>query len=131
MKYLSAQQVLFLHARLITESGGSHGLRDLAGLESALARPQATFDGRELYPDVFTQAAALLDSLVNNHPFLDGNKRTGIAAAALFLRINGHRLRASNDELEAFTLRVVGTKIEIPTAAAWLQRNCRPIEKTP
>jgi len=131
MKYLSAQQVLFLHARLITESGGSHGLRDLAGLESALARPQATFDGRELYPDVFTQAAALLDSLVNNHPFLDGNKRTGIAAAALFLRINGHRLRASNDELEAFTLRVVGTKIEIPTAAAWLQRNCRPIEKIP
>ncbi|MCJ7584226.1 MAG: type II toxin-antitoxin system death-on-curing family toxin [Anaerolineales bacterium] len=76
--------------------GGAHGVRDLAMLESAVARPQTTFGGKDLYPDLFTKVAALLDSLINDHPFVDGNKRTGITAAALFLRRNGYRLKASH-----------------------------------
>jgi death-on-curing protein len=91
-RYLTVPQVLFLHARLIAETGGSHGLRDLGLLESAAARPQAAFGGEELYPNLFTKAAALMDSLVNNHPFLNGNKRTGNSAAGLFLVQNGFRL---------------------------------------
>jgi death-on-curing protein len=89
MNHLTPEQVLFIHSRLVTETGGSHGLRDLALLESAVARPRATFDSKELYPDLFTKAAALMDSLIKNHHFLDGNKRTGITATGLFFRING------------------------------------------
>ena len=99
MNHLTPEQVLFIHSRLVTETGGSHGLRDLALLESAVARPRATFDSKELYPDWFTKAAAPMDVLINNHPFWDGNKRTGITATGLFFRINGWKLTAASEEL--------------------------------
>ncbi len=123
MNYLTAEQVLFIHSRLIAETGGSHGVHDLGMLESAVARPQATFDGKELYPDLFTKAAALMDSLINNHPFVDGNKRTGITAAGLFLRVNGWKLAVSPDDLEANTMRVATEGMEIAELAAWLREN--------
>jgi death-on-curing protein len=125
MRYLTPEQVLFIHARLVAETGGAHGVRDLASLESAVARPQAAFEDRDLYPDVFTKAAALLDSLINNHPFVDGNKRTGVSAAALFLRANGWRLAAGNADLESFTLEVATSHLEVPTIAEWLRRQSR------
>ena len=121
MNYLTPKQVLFIHSRLVTETGGSHGLRDLALLESAVARPRATFDSKELYPDLFAKAAALMDSLINNHPFLDGNKRTGITATGLFLRINGWVLTASSEELVACTMRVAVEGLEIDELANWLR----------
>ena len=124
MKYLTAGQLLFIHARLIAETGGSHGLRDQSRLESAVARPQAVFAGKELYPDIFMKAAALLDSLVNNHPFVDGNKRTGISAAALFLCFNGWRLTGGNTELVEFTLQVATTHPELPILAGWFRTHC-------
>jgi death-on-curing protein len=125
-RYLTIPQILFIHARLIEETGGAHDLRDLGALEAASARPQATFADQEMYPDLFSKAAALLDSLVNNHPFVDGNKRTGIAAAALFLRQNGYRLTATNPELEAFTLAVATQRQDIAKLTAWLQTHCAP-----
>jgi death on curing protein len=124
MKYLSAEQVLFIHARLIAETGGVHGIRELSRLEAAVGRPRAAFGGKELHPDVFMKAAALLDALVNNHPFLDGNKRTGISAAALFLRANGWKLTAENAELEQFTLRVAAGHPELAELAEWFRRHC-------
>jgi death-on-curing protein len=123
MIYLTAEQVLFIHSRLVAETGGSHGVRDLGLLESAVARPQETFDDNELYPDLFTKAAALMDSLVNNHPFVDGNKRTGISAAGLFLRLNGWKLSASSVDVEVCTLRVATEGMEIAELATWLQEN--------
>ncbi len=128
MNYLGPEQVLFLHARLIEETGGSHGLRDLALLESAVNRPRATFAGRDLYPDLFAKAAALMDSLIRNHPFVDGNKRTGVTAAALFLVQNGRRLTATNAEVEAFVLRVVEAEPDVAKAAEWLQAHSTPVE---
>ncbi|MCL4834192.1 MAG: type II toxin-antitoxin system death-on-curing family toxin [Caldilineaceae bacterium] len=119
MNYLTPVQVLFLHSRLIAETGGSAGLRDVALLESAVARPQATYDGADLYPDIFAKAAALMQSLVNNHPFVDGNKRVGIAASALFLQRNGHRLVASNSEVEEFTLAVARGERSFDDIAVW------------
>ena len=129
MKYLTAEQVLFIHARLIAETGGSHGVRDLARLESAVSRPQAPFAGKKLYPDVFFKAAALLDSLINNHPFTDGNKRTGISAAALFLQANGWRLTASNADLEEFTLQVAVSHPDLPILAEWFQRQSSQLKR--
>ncbi len=122
-RYLTVEQVLFIHARLIDATGGSHGVRDLGLLESAVMRPRATFGGAELYLDLFAKAAALLQSLVNNHPFVDGNKRTGITAAGLFLAQNGVRLVASNAELEAFTLTVITSSLAIDEIAGWLETN--------
>lgn len=121
--YLTVEQVLFIHMRLIAETGGSPGLRDLALLEAAVARPQATFGGEYLYPDLFSQAAALLDSLIRNHPFVDGNKRVGITAAAIFLHRNGRRLTASNAELEQFTLQVARSQLTTEEMATWLRSH--------
>ena len=123
MNYLTVEQVLFIHMRLIAETGGSSGLRDLALLESAVARPQATFGGEDLYPDLFAKAAALLDSLIRNHPFVDGNKRVGITATGLFLRRNGQRLTASNTDLEQFTLQVARSELAVEEIAVWLHSH--------
>jgi len=125
MIYLTAEQILFLHARLIAETGGSHGLREPSLLLSAVGRPQATFEGQELYPDVYHKAAALLDSLINNHPFIDGNKRTAIAAAAIFLRQNGLQLKADPLELEHFTLGAAQAQYTLEQMVAWLKRHTR------
>ena len=128
MNYLTIYQVLFLHARLIAETGGSQGVHDLGLLESAVARPRVSFAGVDLYPDVFTKAAALMYSLVHNHAFVDGNKRTAIAAAAIFLSQNGWQLRASNSELESFTLLVVRTKPPLNEMNTWLEAHSEPLE---
>ena len=123
MNYLTAEQILFLHARLIEETGGEHGIRDLNLLLSALGRPQASFDGNDLYPDIFTKAGALMDSLIRNHPFLDGNKRTGIASAGLFLVLNGFHLTMTNFEMESFTLSVAQSQQTIEETANWLKNH--------
>ena len=123
MKYLLPEQTLFIHARLIDETGGAHGVRDLGLLLAALARPQATFDGQELYPDLFSKAAALVESLLQNHPFVDGNKRTGITSAAMFLQLNGYKLTVSNTELEKFTFAVVLEHPPMPEIASWFKNN--------
>jgi len=128
MQYLTPHQVLFIHARLIALTGGTHGVLDVGLLASAVARPQATFSGEDLYGDLFTKAAALMESLIRNHPFVDGNKRTGITAAALFLRQNGWRLRTSNKELESFTLRVADEHPPFQDIVDWLRLNSIPLE---
>jgi death-on-curing protein len=122
-EFLTAQQVLFIHARLIATTDGEHGVRDLGLLESAVARPRATFDGELLYPDLFQQATALLESLTGNHLFIDGNKRTAITAASLFLRRNGYRVVTSNAELERFTLAVTNERPSLAVIAAWFEAN--------
>ncbi len=85
--YPSAEEVIAAHARMLVRFGGSPGLRDCAALESALARPQSGH-----YADPIQQAAALGESLSQNHPFVDGNKRVAITVTAAFLRVNGYRL---------------------------------------
>lgn len=94
MRWLSVVEVLRLHERVIAVSGGCPGVRDLGALESALAQPWAAFGGAELYPDLMAKAAALCYSLVMNHPFVDGNKRTGHAAMEVVLLLNGREIAA-------------------------------------
>lgn len=122
MKYLNAEQVLFIHARLIAETGGERGVLNLGMLQSAVARPQATFDGQELYPG-FLKAAALLESLVGNHAFVDGNKRTAITAAGLFLGLNGYRLTAHNRDLETFTLQCAQRLVPLAQMVTWFESH--------
>lgn len=122
MKYLTAEQVLFIHSRLIDETGGSHGIRDLGLLQSAVSRPMATFGGKDLYPDIFQKAAALMESLIKNHPFIDGNKRTAISSAGIFLRINRYNLETSQKELEEFTLNMAKGKASFADAVKWFKQ---------
>ncbi len=123
IQYLSAEQILFIHTRLIEESGGEQGIRDLGLLRSAAARPRATYDQTDLYPNIYFKAAALFDSLVNNHPFVDGNKRTGIASTVLFLQINGFSFHTSQDEMVAFTRSVAQGAETIESISHWIGRH--------
>jgi len=127
MKYLTAEQVLFIHARLIAETGGEHGVLDLGLLQSAVARPQASFDGQDLYPGLFPKAAALLESLIGNHAFVDGNKRTAITTVGLFLQRNGCRLTVSNQELEDFTLQCAQHLVSLDQMILWFESQSEGI----
>lgn len=106
MHYLTLNQVLELHERVLAQSGGSTGIRDIGSLESAIAQPRMTFSGKELYSAIEEKAAALGFSIIQNHPFVDGNKRTGHAAMEIFLVLNGFEINASVDEQEEIVLQV-------------------------
>ncbi len=123
MKYLTPEQVLFIHSRLIDETGGSHGVRDLGLLTSAVSRPQTTFGGKDLYPDIFHKAAALMESLIKNHPFIDGNKRTAITSTGIFIQRNGYSLEVTQDTLEGFTLKVATGKHSFQDAVEWFKKH--------
>lgn len=123
--YLSAEQVLELHRWQMRRFGGSAGLRDRGGLEAALARPQMTFGGEDLYPDLEAKAAALLHSLVVNHPFVDGNKRIGAAVAELFLSLNGADVLAGDDELVVITLAAARGEVSAEALSIWLRQRTR------
>jgi death-on-curing protein len=104
--FLTLDEVLAIHAHQVSRYGGALGIRDRGLLESALAMPQATFGDELLHPSLHEQAAAYLFHLVKNHPFIDGNKRVGLASCLAFLRLNGVRIRASDDELVDLVLGV-------------------------
>jgi death on curing protein len=127
IRYLSAEQILFIHHRLITETGGMDGILDINLLVSATGRPQATFDGNDLYANMFDKAAALMDSLVRNHAFVDGNKRTAITATGLFLRLNAHVLDVSNIEMVQFTLSCAQSQKTIEDITTWLKQHSKPL----
>jgi len=120
MRYLTLGEVLELYHRIIRQSGGSQGIRDLGALESALAQPRMTFGNQELYPTVVEKASALGFSLIKNPPFVDGNKRTGHAAMETFLVLNGFEIDASVDEQEQIILQVASGELESDEFTAWL-----------
>src|SRR5262249_35862581 len=120
MRYLTLAEVLELHRLLITSSGGAFGIRDLAALESAIAQPQQTFEGRDLYPSLVGKAASLAFSIVNNHPFVDGNKRVAHAALEVFLQLNGQELHAPVDEQERFMLALAAGQTDRDALVQWL-----------
>lgn len=123
--YLSVKQLLEIHQAQIRAFGGSTGLRDRGGLEEEAARPQMTFGGEELYPDLADKAAALMHSIVMNHPFVDGNKRVGAMAAELFLAADGVDLLASDDELVETTLAVARGEVSAEALAIWMRQRTR------
>ena len=125
MKYLTAEQVLFIHARIIDETGGAHGVRDIGLLQSAVGRPRATFGGKDLYPDIFRKTATLAESLAKNHSFIDGNKRTAMASASLFLSMNGFHLETSQKELVRFAIELAVGHVTPDQAAAWFKKHTR------
>jgi death on curing protein len=101
--FLSVEDVLLIHNRMIENFGGDTGLRDRGLLESAVAMPQSTFGGDDLHPGLAGKAAAYHFHLCSNHPFVDGNKRVAVAVSEVFLLVNGYELLAKDDKIEALT----------------------------
>ena len=126
MKYLHPKQVLYLYQQIIQQSGGTIGLRDQGLLESAVYRPQASFGGQDLYPDLWSKAAAMGHSIISNHPFVDGNKRIGFEAMRLILRLNGFDLHASLDAKYDVVMAIAKGELAEQAIADWLKRHSRP-----
>jgi death-on-curing protein len=123
IRYLTLEEVLELHRLTLEQSGGLGGVRDLGGLDSALAQPQMAFGGQDPYPSLAEKAAALGFSLVCNHPFVDGNKRVGHAAMETFLVLNGWELAAEVDEQEQVILRLAAGTLTRDEFTAWVQSH--------
>lgn len=127
MRYLSVGQIIEIHGRVIHQSGGSVGLRDRGSLVSSVLQPLQVFGGQELYPSLVEKAAALGYFLIQNHPFVDGNKRIGHAAMETLLVLNGFEISASVDEQEAIILSVAKSATSRTELTAWLAEHVAPI----
>lgn len=123
MRVLSKRQILLLHSDLISESGGSDGIRDDGLLDSALNTPFQTFAGQDLYPTVLEKAARLGFGLIRNHPFIDGNKRIGTHAMLVFLEINNITLAYEDEELIATILSVAAGELDDEGLLSWMQKH--------
>ena len=120
---ISEKEALEIHAILLERFGGSSGIRDHALLDSALNRPFQTFDGNELYPSPIEKAAAMLESIVKNHPFIDGNKRTGYVLARLCLMKERVDMLADQDQKYAFVVDISTGKMDFEQIKEWLERH--------
>ncbi len=123
MKYLYTKQILYLHKRIVEETGGSGGVRDIGLLESAVYRPMATFGGEDLYHDLFTKVAALGHSIITNHPFVDGNKRVGFESMRITLRMNGHDIKASENTKYDFVIKIAKSELTLPQINKWIKSH--------
>jgi death-on-curing protein len=121
MRYLTVKQVLRIHARSIEQFGGDSTVRDLGMLESAVAQPRASFGGMRLYPKLTDKAVALAFSLVMNHPFADGNKRTGYGAMMRFLSRNGHTIAGPLAEHVSVFLRLAAGELDREGFLVWVR----------
>ncbi len=110
INFLSFNEIAAIHIHQINSYGGLHGIRDRGLLESALNYPQAMFQGKYLHPDIYHMTAAYMYSIIKNHPFVDGNKRTAIAVAILFLNRNNIEINATHDELFDLTIATTISK---------------------
>lgn len=120
MKTLTTKQILRLHTELIAQTGGSDGIRDEGILESALLAPFQNFDGKDMYPSIQAKAARLGYGLIQNHPFIDGNKRIGTHSMLVFLALNGIELEHTQEELIETILSVASGKTDAAGLLEWI-----------
>jgi death-on-curing protein len=125
MKYLTLEEILLLHFQVIKDFGGSHGVRDDGRLESVVQAPRQEVFSEEQYPDVLEKAAVYIRNIIGDHAFADGNKRSGITVAGVFLLRNGLKLTASPKELEDFAVQVAVEHLEVPIIVAWLRAHSK------
>ena len=124
MVFLTLDDIIESHQNQIDTYGGSHGIRDIGLLESAIAQPEASFGGQYLHADIFEMAAAYIYHLVMNHPFVDGSKRVGLEAALIFLEINDKSLIANDDELVDLVLKTTAGQIGKREIAEFFRSHC-------
>jgi death-on-curing protein len=124
---IKIEEVINIHDILIDRFGGSHGVRDHNALESAINRPFMTFDQKELYPSISEKTAALIESLISNHPFLDGNKRIGYVMMRYFLLINNFDISASQVEKFEFVIKIAQGQLNFEQITNWISEKLKKI----
>jgi death-on-curing protein len=122
--FLTLDDIIESHQNQIETYGGSHGIRDIGLLESAIAQTEASFGGQYLHADIFQMAAAYIYHLVMNHPFVDGNKRVGLEAALIFLEVNNENLSASDEELVDLVLKTTAGQVGKREIAEFFRSHC-------
>ena len=125
MIWISVEDVILIHSRVIQGSGGLDGLRDSAGLEAAIAAPMQTFDGQELYPSDIEKIARLGFGLASNHAFVDGNKRIGAMMTQLLLKWNGYDLALRSGELAEMFIAIANGAAKEKDLLDWLTAHLR------
>lgn len=125
MTVVTLEQLLELHVLVVAQTGGSEGIRDLGRLEAALATQTQSVFGEELYPSLFDKAAALMRSIIADHGFVDGNKRTGMLTGLTFLKINNISCSFKQGEVEDCAVKIATEHLDIPAIARWLESHCK------
>lgn len=120
---VTTQQVLLLHDEQVKLHGGSHGVRDWNMFESACLQPYASFGDRDLYPTIFDKAAAFIRSMIKDHPFVDGNKRTSITVAQLMIELYGYRFTGKRRETYKLLVSVANENLGVDEIARWLKKH--------
>ena len=120
-------ELLFFHTVAIQQYGGRDGIRDRGALESAVARPWSSFAGEEVFPSPFDKASAICEALINHHPFVDGNKRTGMSAGAYLLSTFGLVLEAPPSELEDIAVHVAAGHVDVSGLSTWFEDHCHDV----
>ena len=128
MVHLDGEELLRLHKIVVDYAGGSHGVRDAHLLGSILVKPRTVVGGQEVYETLWAKAACYLESLINFHVFIDGNKRTAVAATVRFLRLNGYQLAVTNKSLEQFVVGIIMKRRRLPAIAVWLEKHRKKVK---
>jgi death on curing protein len=124
---ITKEEVFLIHNEVVKVHGGANGIRDINGLESAIARPYATFGGEDLYQTSIQKAAAIGESIIINHPFIDGNKRTGYVLMETILRIEGIAIFATDEDLYNFVIKISTGELHFDEIVSWLKENSKPL----
>lgn len=128
MRYLKREDILQIHSAIIDETGGLHGIRDYHSILSVENSSKQKVFGKELYPTIFLKAAIYARDIIMNHPFLDGNKRTGTTAASVFIEDNGYKITAKEGEIEKLALTIIKEKLSPEKIASWFEKNSQKIK---
>ena len=125
--YLDIAEAYLIHEKMIEIGGGREGIRDFTLLHSAIERPKASFGGKLLYANIWLQAASLIHSLIKNHPFNDGNKRTGFFTTLRFLSLNNYDIKASKKEIIIFCIEIDTKNLSLKQISDWFKKNSKKI----
>jgi len=127
IKFLDIVEVYEIHERMIKIGGGRPGVRDFTLIHSAVERPKMSFAGKLLYPDIWLKAASLIQSLIKNHPFEDGNKRTGFFSTLRFLNINGYDIKPDKKDIVNFVLQIDTKNLSLQQISLWFKKHVKKV----
>ena len=123
MRYVNLEEVIYIYTEIIKRTGGQPGIRDEKLLEEVLAKPLVSFEGEELYPDLFTKVSIFIYSMITNSPFIDGNKRTAILGALFIMRVNGYHMVASQENIIELAQGVETGRYKVDHLISWIRKN--------
>lgn len=123
MEMIALEEIIIFHEKIIEKTGGSQGIRDIGLIESAINRPFQTYDGIELYPEIKSKISAITYSLINNHGFVDGNKRIGVSVMLLLLRLNDIEIEYKQEELVDLGIKIAENKCKEEDIKKWIESH--------